>query len=234
MVYEYWNNYRRFDIDKTRVHMAMTPYKISIAFGVLLFFTACKKHNSTHTGKTDLTYDTIKPLSYFPAYPGSYWKYIDSNNDTIVYKTDSIYKKDYYVIGAAAFVSDTFYVPFYDGFPIWGYEAHTGPISNSGSYPLSRILSDTLPVGSDWPILHWSGTEVNRKIIAKDTTVIVGGISYYPTIVVEEYYSSGPPVYTWIAKRYYTKDIGLVKEDINNPNSNTVNSRQLVEYFINH
>lgn len=214
--------------------MAMSQFKISVVFGMLLFFTACKKHNSTQTGKTNLTYDTIKPLSYFPAYPGSYWKYIDSNNDTIVYKTDSIYKKDNYVIGAAAFVSDTFYVPFYDGFPIWGYESHTGPISNSGSYPLTRILSDTLPVGSDWVIYNWSGTAVNRKISAKDTTIVIQGTSYFPTIVVEEYYSAGIFTFTWIARRYYTQNIGLIREDIHNLNSNTVNSRLLAEYFINH
>lgn len=54
-------------------------------------------------------YDTIYPQSYFPVYPGSKWKYLDQNNDTVSCKTDSVYKLDYYT--KLNFISDTFYVP---------------------------------------------------------------------------------------------------------------------------
>jgi hypothetical protein len=210
----------------------------------LLIFTAsfvfsCKKDEnveeniSSTSNPTATSYDTIFPLNYFPVFPGSYWEYVDSNNDTTIIRTDSSYKKDQYTYGSAAFVSDTFFVPFYNNIPIWGYEAHTGPISNSGSYPLTTILSDSLPVGTNWVISNWTGTEISRKIIAKDTTIITSTSLYYPTIVVEEYYSYGPPVYTWIKRRYYTKDIGLIREEIYDYPNATINSKELIGYFIN-
>lgn len=191
------------------------------------------KTNIDSTNNIPTTYDTIFPLDYFPAFPGSYWKYVDSNNDTTVRKTDSLYKKDYYTYGSAAYVSDTFYVPIYNNIPIWKYEEHTGPISHSGSYPFRVILSETLPVGSDWPVFYWSGTGVSRKLIAKDTTITISSIAYYPTIVIEEYYSAGPPHYIWIAKRYYTKNIGLIREDLYNNLDSTTNTKELIDYFIN-
>ncbi|MBK9379578.1 MAG: hypothetical protein IPM86_15770 [Saprospiraceae bacterium] len=198
---------------------------------------ACKKDESipdnNPTNPNTASYDTIFPLDYFPAFPGSYWKYVDSNNDTTLIKTDSSYQKDYYTIGSAAYVSDTFFVPIYNQIPIWAYEAHTGPISNSGSYPLTMILSDSLPIGSNWIIYNWSGTQVSRKIIVKDTTITISSNPYYPTIAVEEYYSYGPPNYIWIAKRYYTKNIGLIREDSYNSIDSTINTKQIIDYFIN-
>ena len=198
----------------------------------LTFMFACKKDLiSPYTTKN--AHDTIFPLSYFPVYPASYWKYVDSNNDTSIINVDPFYKKDCYTYGSIAFMSDTFFVPVYNNIPIWGYEAHTGPISHSGSYPLTRIVSDSLSVGSYWDIYLWGGTGISRKIIAKDTTISISGISYYPTIVVEEYYSDGPPYYVWIAKRYYTKNIGLIREDNYNASDSTVNTKVLIDYFIN-
>lgn len=186
-------------------------------------------------GEDGLTaYDTVYPLSYFPAYPGSWWKYVDSNGDTTENTTSSDYLPDSYVISGQAYESGVHMVPYYNGIPIWGYDAHEGYVSNAASTPLRKILSDTLPVGSSWAIYYWSGTGVDRKIIAKDTTITIGSNSYFPTIVVEEYYSYGPPFYLWIAKRYYTKDIGLIREDLYSYTDSTVNTREMIDYFINH
>jgi hypothetical protein len=208
---------------------------ITIVVVLWVVVSSCKKEKSHgYVTNTHLnSYDTIFPLDYFPAYPGSYWKYVDCQGDTIQYATDTVYKPDWYVHSGAAYFSDTFFVPFYNNIPIWGYEAHTGPISYSGSYPLTLILSDTLPVGANWVIYFSAGTEVSRKIIAKDTSVTVSGNTCFPTIVVEEYYSYGPPYYIWQAKRYYTKNIGLVREDIYNLTDSTTCVKELVQYFIN-
>lgn len=204
---------------------------------MLVSIFACTKDKTltnNNPATTNVTsYDTIFPLNYFPVFPGSWWKYVDSNNDTTIVKTDSVYQQDYYTVGSAAYVSDTFFVPIYNNIPIWSYEAHTGPISHSGSYPLTRILSDSLPVGSNWIISNWSGTQISRKIIAKDTTISISSNSYNPTIVIEEYFSYGPPNYIWIARRYYTKNIGMIKEDLYNSIDSTVNSKQIIGYFIN-
>lgn len=206
---------------------------------LIILVGACSKdaNNNNDPMNTD-GIDTIIPLSYFPVYPGSFWKYLDSNNDTVLITTDSTYSKDAYSIGGASFISDSFYVPRYN-YPghynhtaMWRYEAHTGPISNAGSYPLTRILSDSLPVGSSWTIYNWAGTGVNRKIIARDTIIDILGTMYHPTIAIEEYYSHGPPMYIWINRRYYTKDIGMVKEESYNYSDSTHNEKLLIEYHI--
>jgi hypothetical protein len=213
----------------------------------ITFIYACKKDKgvpidstpvhitSTSTTTPAITtpsYDTVFPLSYFPVFPASYWKYSDSNGDTMTIRTDSLYQLDYYTVMGAP--SDTFFVPVYNNQKVWGYEVHSGPTSFSGSYPFKKILSETLAVGSSWNIYHWSGTSIDRMIMAKDTTINIFGNTYYPTIVVKEYYGAGgPPNYPWIAKRYYTKNIGLVKEEIYNNQNSTVNTKQLITYFIN-
>jgi len=180
------------------------------------------------------TYDTIFPLSYFPAYPGSYWKYSDSNNDTFVFSTDPVYKLDSYIIGELGYHSDTFYVPFYSKIPIWGYEEHLNPVSNSGSSPMIRILSDSLPVGSSWVISCYMGEQISRKIIAKDTSIVMSGITYFPTIVMEDYVSYGAPHNVLLSKSYYTKNIGLIKEEEFYSDSLIENTKFLINYYIKH
>ncbi|MFM9026644.1 MAG: hypothetical protein ACKOQ6_01440 [Bacteroidota bacterium] len=207
---------------------------LSATFILLATITGCERNDSPATNPPPATgHDTIYPNSYFPCWPGSWWLYTDSNGDTSIARTDSVWRLDSYVIGGAAFQSDTFFVPIYEGVPVWGYEAHTGPISNSGSYPLSLIVSDSLPVGSSWLIHYWSGTGVSRRIICIDTTLQSGPTVFYPTIGVEEYYSTGPQGEPTIAKRYFTSGIGLVREDIFNLIDTTVNIRWLQGYFIN-
>lgn len=206
---------------------------------LIILVGACSKDaNNIYDPVNTEGYDTIFPLSYFPVYPGSFWKYIDSNNDTILITTDSTYSKDAFAAGGASYFSDTFYVPRYN-YPgqynhtaIWRHEAHTGPISNAGSYPLTRILSDSLPVGNSWTIFNWAGTSVSRKIITRDTTIDILGTKYHPTIAIEEYYSHGPPTYIWINRRYFTKNIGMVKEESYNYSDSTHNEKLLIEYHI--
>jgi len=174
-------------------------------------------------------YDTIFPLSYFPAYPGSYWEYIDTDSNTSIKKTDPEYILDYYVL--AGYYSDTFYVPVYASTPIWGYAAHTGGTSYNGIQMFKTILSETEPVGYNWRIYFWSGQEVRRKIIAKDASIVIQNQVYEPTIVVLEY----QPNWYWyeVAKRYYTKDIGLVKEELYNNSGSIYLTRYISDYYIN-
>ena len=216
---------------------------IASVVAAILILVSCKKEtnpNKNHSPALPEGFDTIHPLNYFPVFPGSYWKYIDTINDTILITTHDEYMKDAYRVDGASFQSDTFFVPmytytpFYNNTPIWGYEAHTGPISNAGSYPLTRLVSDSLPVGSSWTIYNWSGTTIDRKIIAIDTTISIDGIDYFPTIVVEEYYTQGPPSYIWINKRYFTKDIGLIKEELLNHSDSSIVTKLILEFNVNY
>lgn len=206
---------------------------VLVLFSCICACTKEKSQNNTQINPTHSSYDTLFPLDYFPVFPGSYWKYVDTQNNITVIQTDTTYQKDYYTVGAAAFVSDTFYVPIYNGTPIWRYKAHTGSISHSGSTPLPRILSDSLPIGSQWVIYSWTGTQVSRRLLAKDTSIEISNHIFYPTIVVEEFYSQGPTYNLWIVRRYYTQNIGLIKEERYNVLDSTISSKELVDYFIN-
>lgn len=205
----------------------------SLMLGLCLLLLACDKDQEGSSNPPD-GHDTIFPLPYFPAYPGSWWKYVDNHFDTTTRSTAPEYKPDSYEVPISAFQSDTFLVPFYENIPIWGYEAHTGPISHAGSYPLTTILSDSLLVGSSWTVMYWSGTQIRRQILATDTSLLVNGQTFFPCIVVQEYYSSGPPLPLRISNRYYAFNVGLVREEIFNLYDSLELTRNLIQYHINH
>lgn len=198
-----------------------------------IFFSSCKKDQVLASNSSVPVYDTLFPLDYFPAFPGSYWKYINSNNDTTISQTSAEYKLDHYVC-CGNFVSDTFYVPVHNGTPIWGYSAHSGLIGNALSTPMRRILSDSLPVGSTWYVLNYGSDIIKKRVSAKDTSVTINGTVYYPTIVIEEYYPpGGAPPMPFLYRRYYTKDIGLIREDHYHYLDSSITSIEIFDYFIN-
>jgi hypothetical protein len=75
---------------------------VLILFSTLLL-TNCKKHSKNAdeplaepTPDAAVKYDTVKPGSYFPAYPGSYWKYLENNTLTVTYSTSPNWVLDSY------------------------------------------------------------------------------------------------------------------------------------------
>jgi hypothetical protein len=219
---------------------------------LLLFLVVyCKKKENTAPEETPVPVpvphkpiDTIKPLPYLPVFPGSWWKYVTSNGDTIRDTTSSTYKKDAYsfTMFGTTVKSDTFYVPFYDNIPIWGSRSHTGPLVWENN-PLIYVVSDSLHIGWPWTIQK-SGSHIiyYAKIIHKDTTIQLGGNTYYPTISILYYsYSDNSTTYQEhpYMIRYYTKNIGLIREDgIYSTPQGSIDSiipyRTLVSYHINH
>lgn len=195
-----------------------------------------RKKNSAHCEElVAVSHPTIFPLSYLPAYPGSYWKYVNSyNGDTSVIKTEPTYKMHSYR-GQYGRISDTAFVPVYDGSPIWGYLHHGLPVSSTSEYPFIRILSDSLKVGAQWTVSNRNISQIIRKVRATDTTIMIKGKSYYPTIVMLDYYFSGPPKQVRISESYYTKDIGLVMHNTFSgyPYDTLITTSVLVDYFIN-
>ena len=162
-----------------------------------------------------IVYDTIKPNSYLPVFPGSWWKYLDSENDTIMENVSSTYHLNWYTfVTTSVYRSDTFLVPVYKGLPIWGYRANHGPQSYSNEHPLKLVVTDSLPVGATWLSEKKDSHSGTKSFIqAKDTSITIFGITYYPTIVVashEFYDTQNFPVDRW---NYYTKDIGLIKTE---------------------
>lgn len=73
-------------------------------------------NNTTPTVVTPKKIDTLKPFSYFPVFPGSYWKYLVNNKDTLLIQTNPTYEKSSYDIGFLfdqnkELYSDPVYVP---------------------------------------------------------------------------------------------------------------------------
>lgn len=190
-------------------------------------------------------YDTVFPLRYFPAWPGSYWNYIDTMADSGAVTLHAYVHPEYFLDVKYLGGLDYHYVPLYvgapdsnqyayyqmfGGMPIWEYEAHTGHISHSGSWQLTRILSET-NIGP-WEIHYWGGTGISRRVIGLDLAIEIDGYVYEPTISIEEYYSYGPPTEIRRSVRYYTQDIGLIKyEHYNFGELKKV--WQIIDYHIN-
>ncbi|MBP1644647.1 MAG: hypothetical protein H6Q16_222 [Bacteroidetes bacterium] len=164
-------------------------------------------------------YDTILPKEYFPAFPGSYWVY--NNTDTLRVMEDYqlyIYRRylDYYGV---EYVDDTIVLPKFYPNSIYGdvlilrYE-----ISNfrgSHNEPAWKgILSETLG-----GVFYQSASEFgNQNIgmtVAVDTTIIVNGVTYNDVIVTVLYNRAFmlPPELCFYYRDYYAKGVGLIKRE---------------------
>ncbi len=209
-------------------------------------FSFCKKNSSSDPISTPLTptnilHDTIFPMSYFPVYPGSNWKYNYTGNFVLTYSTESTYQKDYYDIDCKT--SDTVYVPIYNHYLIWGYSlSKMVRRCFSHTAPFELLLSETIPVGQKWSIAYTNPSQqgAERKVLARDTTIKISGISYYPTIVMEDAYANiGPAPFLYggkIRRTYYTKNIGIVKEeyyDYYKYKDSVISTLEILDYFIN-
>ncbi len=107
--------------------MKISDYTVKLLFSALficfyLIFEGCGKNNDHPIQK----HDTIKPLSYFPVFPGSYWQYYEWNKnhpDTIEIRieTKSTYILHQYPIGSDS-ISNQMYVPYWNNIPVYGYD----------------------------------------------------------------------------------------------------------------
>jgi hypothetical protein len=208
-------------------------------------FICCRKKDKdpapeepTAVNTPPKVYDTVRPLSYFPAFPGSYWKYQDSKNVITSYSTSLTYQKDGYFAQNppnANIKIDTAYVPFFEGIPVWGDKMKTGPELYQPN-PLITVVSENLKVGYAW-LIEQSSNHISShaKVMAKDTTVVAGGKCYFPVIMILDFgrvYNS-PDIHT--RRRYYAKDIGLVKEEqltVGMQGDSVVSEKWLIDFHI--
>jgi len=110
---------------------------LKLTFFLLIFsLIACNKEND---------FRIIEPGSYFPVYPGSWWKYI-INDSTIIKDSTSV---DYYLDCLPPECSEQVYVPIY-------YSASNSPIAINGPvYKYRKIINYPKrgPGSQLWPIL---------------------------------------------------------------------------------
>jgi len=90
---------------------------------IFVFLFACKKDipvTEPDPVNNMNGYDTLKPLNYYPVYPGSYWRYLENDTDTVIQSTSSNYLPHSYLSykglddygNYVEQYSDTVYVPF--------------------------------------------------------------------------------------------------------------------------
>src|SRR6185295_7735575 len=85
--------------------------RLSYLLAILFLIVSCKKEKSI---------STIYPLSFYPVYPGSFWKYLENDTDTVVSSTASDYIETGFRMnnGKTAYT----YVPYLDNEPIFQYQ----------------------------------------------------------------------------------------------------------------
>jgi hypothetical protein len=181
-------------------------------------------------------YETTKPSSpYFPVFPGSWWKYINKEGDTVKYYVESTYRQDTYSVydysNPQRAKAVTAYVPFYvengnAGIAIWGNKQHIWNI-NMYSAPLFTIIDEAVPVGGTWET-YPSRNHIMyaSQVLAKDTILTVNGQTYEHVIRVS-YWSTWNGLNSPVGEvsDYFAKDVGKIRIE--------AQGLSLVDYFIN-
>ena len=184
------------------------------------------------------SYDTIKPMDYYPVYPKSWWKYVTDDSTIIVDSTSNSYRLHCYKINPDwAYdpdkpdieYSDSFYVSFFNSGPVYGYD---------------KIEHIQAPFGdyyTRWPIL--------REIVGFQFHRSWQDMRYddyrEKVVVTNKFYNGNDSVLilegTWVYgpnsnnKSYqeYVKGVGLVRELLIDKTSNdTIYTKHLTDYFI--
>lgn len=221
-----------------------TTFYILLLITSSLIFNNCKKDQSPIPANNDSiptpldtthnntpTYDTIFPGSYYPIYPGSQWTYL--KNDSVIFHkyASSTYLPHSYLTDNFNNYSDTVYVPFLDGNPIYGYQFIEHSPSIYGDYYVKwPIISETVGYTYErgWTDHRFGDLDEHLRVIEKttdingDSIIVVGG---YWT-----YFSMGPDSSVQI----YKKNVGLTYYVIfNKLTLDTVYKQVLIDYNIN-
>lgn len=183
--------------------------------------------------KKEPHYITIYPLPYLPVYPGSNWKYLDQNGDTVIQTTDPEYKLNSYkckIYNSSMneiLETDLVYVPYWNGVPVYGYSSPNNDIRYGYAQQIAYLNEVQ---GQSWGISsdpHYG--YVYRKVANNDTSLVVNSVNYSHVIRITQIVHSYNPYIpeSWSADYYYAKDIGLIYQK-------TINgSLSLVSYYIN-
>lgn len=218
----------------------------TIIFGVLLVLIgiiSCKKDNEIKPNDS-VVYDTIKPLEYFPAFPGSYWIY--DNNDTL--KVADQYEK--YIYNSAGYTAppdyDTLILPklilngIYNKPNEFAYvKEYSISQANGSDYrdpPFKTLLS--LTEGSEFTIGgSYQNHAITGKTVKVDTVINIGATEYRNVIITIHFdvaFNMSPEDCAHV-REYYAKDVGLIKRETRNYPVETefVTEIELVDYKIN-
>jgi hypothetical protein len=165
---------------------------------------------------------------------------MNDKKDSVTHTTSLTYVPDSYSFTQQGvnYFSDTVNVPIYNGQAVWGYRIRNGTVSQTtGGSPLNYVVSDSMAIGFTWTQSYDPTAKIytNAKIENINYSLHVGSKVYSPTIVILFQNSTSiGPVTQPNKRRYYTKDIGFVREELLSvPSGSVMGSLTLQTYFIN-
>jgi hypothetical protein len=199
------------------------PAKYLLLLLLVTAATACKKQDE---------YPKVYPGSYFPAYPGSWWKYRiirPGSLDSVTWTTSADYQPDRYLTGVNTY-SDYSLVPFIFGEAIYGYnKVHC--MESAGPCFLSPFLSETPGASWDWPgITKYNMGYTRWRVISKgvdtqnDSVLVIKGAQKAP---------SGQNAIKYVTWIIYKKNVGMILScDIDTTVNDTVLKQYLTTFHI--
>lgn len=220
----------------------MNTMKTTFIFGaliVLIGMISCEKDNNV--------YDTIEPLEYFPAFPGSFWIY--DNNDTL-----KVEKYEEYTFNSAGYtatpVYETLILPklilngIYNRNDSIGYVREYSISKSSDSNYRDPAFKGLLSLTENTEFEIGGATHGHKltgKTIKADTTIFIGAKKYENVIMTIHFDyacisgTGGSPEDCATLREYYAKDVGLIKRERRNYPMETEFNKviELVKYEIN-
>lgn len=159
-------------------------------------------------------WDTIHPGCYIPAWPGSYWTYVDLNGtETTVVAGDWHLLSNYHPYSAPDDTSHCCWIPTYDGRLLKGYlQSYGNGMPGPNQSLWKELLPDPVVDGAHW----WSHTDAPEvhyygDILTVDSTVTVNGIVYDNVVVASIHYELFPPNSGYRTLYFYACDVGLIR-----------------------
>jgi hypothetical protein len=214
-----------------------------IIFLLLLTLVSCKK--DADELYDELPTETIYPSEYFPAYPGSYWNYINSIGDTIQFNTEPEYFKHTfsYNIYSNSFQTAKAYVPIWNGlsfFPLYMESKLTyyvyGNMVILGEYYDKAGKLFTTNVGEKWIVVspsHTFSSRIERRVEQKYSVLNIDGTDYNDVILVADYWLSSTSSDSLVSEYYFAKNIGLIKS-YRKLQHTADSSLKILSYYINY
>ncbi|WP_107039787.1 hypothetical protein [Brumimicrobium mesophilum] len=195
----------------------MNFIKITVLFIITIYLVGCKKENKddilVEKENVECTHPEL-PGEYFPAYPNSWWNYINLNNEIVEIEISSNYQD---CEGACRPVLQNINKCIQDNSLIQRFYAGQGVSSTIESPIYSTVLDSVLicPISFSTfeqqdVFLNSSDVRYRRKATTLDTTISVNSTIYENVLVMYEFHEFDA------LHRYYdyfSKDIGLIKRD---------------------
>ncbi len=216
---------------------------------LIVIITACKKQDlpalpdipKQQTTTPPAAIPVITPMSYFPAWPGSYWVYGGADTLSVEDKFQLCSKYVTWYNTPPPF--ETVYMPRFKRNKVFTTCPNNAFIHGYlMESPSARLLYRTLLEENlyQWFRVKFSGAAddlYNGRTIAVDTTIQVNNITYNNVIVVINYRETvGELIFDWHYREYYAKNVGLIKREYRNPlvSEQIYTVLELKSYFINH